>query len=120
MKTKNENSPETQHSTAAANQNGETAARMVEQLSPFTEQIRLRGALATNAETVSVVQDLVHARHMSPSDRIRTKADAMQFLEGKMAAEVLVARARERRLDGEELQESRMQHYATGLTVGEA
>ena len=66
--------------------------RLADQLTPFTDRERHCGE-GPNRETVAEVESILETNLLPIADRIRTKAEIVEFLGGRMEANELIARS---------------------------
>lgn len=94
----------------------------------LTEQDRLDVALeqfpdvndSADDQAVREVEEIVHVDQLSPADRLRTKAETIEFLEGRMERGSFIARVIERQFSrGEDTRQRQVERHELKLTVGE-
>ena len=72
-----------------------------------------------DGETVAEVEAILETNVLSHSDRLRTKAEVIDFLEGRLKPSVLVAYAVERQCSRDGLREHQAERHELKLTIGE-
>jgi hypothetical protein len=70
-------------------------------------------------ETVAEVESILETNLLPPADRLRTKADIMEFLEGRLKTNVLIAQAVERQCSRDGLREQQTERHELRLTIGQ-
>lgn len=66
-------------------------------------------------ETVAEVEEILETELLPPADRLRTKAEVVEFLEGRLEPSALIARNIERQCSRESL----VERHELKLTIGE-
>lgn len=67
--------------------------RLADVLAPYAERLDQSGDfMFADQETVAEVEELLEPDHFSQSDKIRSKADVIEFLEGRLDPSTLIAR----------------------------
>ena len=74
---------------------------------------------SADGETVAEVEAILETNLLSPADRLRTKAEVVQFLEGRLKPSVLIAHAVERQCSRDGLREQQAEWHELRLTIGE-
>mgnify|MGYP001304200147 CR=1 FL=1 len=75
----------------------EEEERLADVLSPYSEKLDQSGDfMLADQETVAEVEELLESDHFSQADKIRSKADVIEFLEGRLDPSTLIARTIER------------------------
>jgi hypothetical protein len=69
-------------------------------------------------ETVAEVEAIVETKLLPPTDRLRTKAEIVEFLEGRLEPSVFIARAIERQCSREGCREHLAERHELKLTMG--
>ncbi|MEO7799672.1 MAG: hypothetical protein ABIY47_18305 [Opitutaceae bacterium] len=72
-----------------------------------------------DGEAVAEVEAILETKLLSPADRLRTKAEVVEFLEGRLKPSVLIAHAVERQCSRDGLREQRTERHELKLTIGE-
>jgi hypothetical protein len=72
-----------------------------------------------DGETVAEVEAILETNVLSHSDRLRTKAEVIEFLEGHLKPNVLIAHAVERQCSRDGLREHQAERHELKLTIGE-
>lgn len=94
---------------------GERLASALEPYAELSEQC----ADPADDETVAEVETILEAEHLSPADRMRTRAEVVGFLEGRIKPSVLIGRAIERQCAREVFREAMIERHEMKLTIGE-
>lgn len=92
--------------------------RLTASLEPYAERSEERSEPADD-ESVVELETILETNLLPHSDRIRTKAEIVDFLEGRLASSVLISRAVERQFSREGFREHQVQRHELKLTVGE-
>jgi hypothetical protein len=93
--------------------------RLTAQLERFAERSEDRADTA-DGESVAEVETIVEADLLSPADRLRTKAEAVEFLEGRLDRRAFIAQVVERQCSrAEGYRERVVERRELKLTVGE-
>jgi hypothetical protein len=69
-------------------------------------------------ETVAEVEAIVETKLLPPTDRLRTKAEIVEFLEGRLEPSVFIARAIKRQCSREGCREHLAERHELKLTMG--
>ena len=72
-----------------------------------------------DGETVGEVEAILETKLLSPADRMRTRAEVVEFLEGRLEPSALIARNIERQSSREGHREHLVERNELKLTVGE-
>ena len=88
--------------------------RLSSSLEPYTERSE-----AADAASVGELEAILETSLLPHSDRIRTKAEIVEFLEGRLESSVFVARAVGRQFYRDGFREHLAQRHELKLTVGE-
>jgi hypothetical protein len=92
--------------------------RLASALERYAERSEDRADPA-DGETVGEVEAILEAKLLTPSDRMRTKGEVVEFLEGRLESSALIARNIERQLSREGHREHLVERHELKLTVGE-
>ena len=92
--------------------------RLGAELERYAERSEDR-ADSAEGETVAEVEAILETNVLSPSDRLRTKAEVIDFLEGRLKPSVLIAHAVERLCSRDGLREHQAERHELKLTIGE-
>lgn len=93
--------------------------RLTVQLESFVDRNEDRADPA-DSESVAEVEAIVEADLLSPADRLRTKAEAVEFLEGRLDRRAFIAQVVERQCSrAEGYREGLVERHELKLTVGE-
>lgn len=92
--------------------------RLASALEPYAE-LSEQSADPADDETVSEVETILEAEHLSPADRMRTRAEVVGFLEGRIKPSVLIGRAIERQCAREVFREAMIERHEMKITIGE-
>ena len=93
-----------------------------ERLGPELERYAERSenrADSADGETVAEVEAILETSLLPHSDRIRTKAEVIDFLEGRLKPSVLIAHAVERQCSRDGLREQKAERHELKLTIGQ-
>jgi len=94
--------------------------RLFERLAPYSERIEERDARdPVDEHEVAEVEAVLETHLLPPSDRLRMKADIVEFLEGRLEAGVFIAHAIDRQCAREGQRQSRTQRHEHKLTINE-
>jgi hypothetical protein len=95
--------------------------RLFERLAPYTERIEERdGRDPLDEREVAEVEAVLETHLLPPSDRLRMKADVVEFLEGRLEAGVFIARAIDRLCAREVQRQGHAQRHELKLTINES
>ena len=95
--------------------------RLFERLAPYAERIEKRDERnPVDEREVSEVEAVLEAHLLAPSDRLRMKADVVEFLEGRLEAGVFIAHAIDRLCAREGQRLGHAQHHELKLTINES
>jgi hypothetical protein len=72
-----------------------------------------------DGETVAEVEEILEAKLLPHGDRLRTKSEVVEFLEGRLEPSVLIARNIERQGSREGYREHQVERRELKLTIGE-
>lgn len=72
-----------------------------------------------DGEAVAEVEEILETKILPPADRLRTKAEVVEFLEGRLEQSALIARNIERRCSREDYREHLVERHELKLTIGE-
>lgn len=72
-----------------------------------------------DGESVAEVEAILETNVLSHSDRLRTKAEVIEFLEGRLKPSVLIAHTVERQCSRDGLREQQTERHELKLTIGE-
>ncbi len=92
--------------------------RLASALEPYAE-LSEESADPADDETVSEVEAILETGQLSPADRMRTRAEVVGFLEGRLKPSALIGRAIERQCAREEFREAMIERHELKLTIGE-
>ncbi len=92
--------------------------RLAAALERYAERSEERADPA-NAETVAEVETILENKHLPAADRLRTRAEVVEFLEGRLEPNILITRAIERQCSRESHCEHRVERHELKLTIGE-
>lgn len=92
--------------------------RLATSLEPYAEQSKEQSEPADD-ESVSEVEAIMETSLLVPSDRIRAKAEIVDFLEGHLETGVFIAHAVERQLSRHGCREHQTQRQEMKLMIGE-
>ena len=93
--------------------------RLTAQLESFANRSEDRADPA-DGESIAEVEAIVESNLLSPADRLRTKAEAVDFLEGRLERRAFIAQVIERQCSRAEGQrEHLVERHELKLTVGE-
>lgn len=92
--------------------------RLEAELERYAERSEDR-ADSADGETVAEVESILETNVLSHSDRLRTKAEVIDFLEGRLKPSVLIAHAVERQCSRDGLREHQAERHELKLTIGE-
>ena len=92
--------------------------RLEAELERYAERSEDR-ADSADGETVAEVESILETNVLSPSDRLRTKTEVIDFLEGRLKPNVLIAHAVERQCSRDGLREHQAERHDLKLTIGE-
>jgi hypothetical protein len=92
--------------------------RLASALERYAERSEDRADPA-DGETVGEVEAILEAKLLTPADRMRTKAEVVEFLEGRLEPSALIARNIERQSSREGHSEHLVERHELKLTVGE-
>ena len=94
--------------------------RLGELLTPYAERIEDReGSEPADGETVAEVEALLETDLLPLGDRIRTKAEIAEFLEGRLEPSAFIARAIERHCVRGDPRERLTERHEIKLTINE-
>jgi hypothetical protein len=94
--------------------------RLAELLTPFAERSEDRDCSEpADGETVAEVEAILETNLLPPTDRLRTKAEIAEFLEGRLEASVFIAHAVERQCAREGRCERLAERHEIKLTIDE-
>ena len=94
--------------------------RLGELLTPYAESVEDRqGSEAPDGETVAEVEAILETSLLPHSDRIRTKAEIAEFLEGRLEPSAFIARAIERHCARGDQGERLVERHEIKLTINE-
>ncbi len=95
--------------------------RLFERLAPYSERIEERdGRDPVDEREVAEVEAVLETHLLPPSDRLRMKADIVEFLEGRLEAGVFIAHAIDRQCAREGQRQGHAQHHELKLTINES
>ncbi len=95
--------------------------RLFERLAPYTERIEERdGRDPLDEREVAEVEAVLETHLLPPSDRLRMKADIVEFLEGRLEAGVFIAHAIDRLCAREGQRQGHAQRHELKLTINES
>ena len=92
--------------------------RLTGALEPYAERSENRGEFA-DGEIVAEVESILGVHLLPPADRIRSKAEIVEFLEGRLTPSALIARNIERQCSREGYREHQVERHELKLTIGE-
>lgn len=72
-----------------------------------------------DGETVTEVEAILETNLLSPAERLRTKAEIVEFLEGRLKPSVLIAQVVERQCSRDGLHEQQAERHELKLTIGQ-
>ena len=72
-----------------------------------------------DGETVAEVEEILEVKLLPHADRLRTKAEVAEFLEGRLERSALIARSIERQCSREDCGERLTERHELKLTIGE-
>lgn len=94
--------------------------RLGELLTPYAERVEDRQkSEAPDGETVAEVEAILETSLLPHSDRIRTKAEIAEFLEGRLEPSAFIAHAIERQCARGHLRERLTERHEIKLTISE-
>lgn len=94
--------------------------RLGELLTPYAERIEDReGSEPADGETVAEVEAILETNLLPLGDRIRTKAEIAEFLEGRLETSAFIARAIERHCARDDQGERLVERHEIKLTINE-
>ena len=94
--------------------------RLGELLTPYAERVEDRdGSETADGEAVAEVEAILETSLLPHSDRIRTKAEIGEFLEGRLEPSAFVARAIERHCARDDRHEQLAERHEIKLTIEE-
>jgi hypothetical protein len=91
--------------------------RLAALLEPFSERNE-DGNFSADGETVAEVEAILETNLLSHADRLRTKTEVVEFLEGRLEPSVFIARAIERQCSREDYREHLAERHELKLTMG--
>lgn len=95
--------------------------RLFERLAPYSERIEDREDRdPVDDREVAEVEAVLETHLLPPSDRLRMKADIVEFLEGRLEAGVFIAHAIDRQCAREGQRERHTQRHEHRLTINES
>jgi hypothetical protein len=95
--------------------------RLSEALSPYIERSEARdNDESADFEAVAKVEEILETNLLAPSDRLRAKAEIVEFLEGRLEASAFIAHAIDRLGAREHLGERVAQRPEMRLTINES
>lgn len=95
--------------------------RLFERLAPYAERIDEPDERdPVDEQEVAEVEAVLETHLLLPSDRLRMKADVVEFLEGRLEARVFIAHAIDRMCAREGQRQRHAQHHELKLTVNES
>ncbi len=92
--------------------------RLATALEPYAGRSEDRADPA-DPETVAEVEAIVESNLLSPGDRLRTKAEVVEFLEGRLEPSVFITHAVERQCSRDGNRERQAERHELKLTVGQ-
>lgn len=95
--------------------------RLFERLAPFGGRMEERDSLEeANEREISEVERVVEAHLLPPSDRMRMKADIVEFLEGRLEPGIFISHAIDRLAAREGRRQAHVQHHELKLSITES
>lgn len=92
--------------------------RLASLLEPYVERSEESDEPA-DEETTAEVATIFATEHLSPADRMRTRAEIVEFLEGRLKPSALIGRVIERQCAREAFREAMIEQHELKLTIGE-
>ncbi len=97
------------------------ADRLLERLAPYAEPIAEQdGREPATEREVAEVEAIIENHLLPPSDRLRSKADIVEFLEGRLEAGVFITHAIDRLCAREGQRQGHTQRHELKLTINES
>ena len=87
--------------------------RLARELEPYAERSE-ESISSADDESVSQVEVILDSKALSPADRLRTKAEIVEFIEGRLEPSELITRNIERQCAREHLAQQREQKITVG------
>lgn len=94
--------------------------RLAELLAPYAERSEDRDcAESADGETVAELEEILETNLLPHADRIRTKAEIAEFLEGRLEPSVFIGHAIDRQCARDDRCETLTERHKITLTIGE-
>lgn len=94
--------------------------RLAELLAPYAERSEDRDcAESADGEAVAELEEILETNLLPDADRIRTKAEIAEFLEGRLEASAFIGHAIDRHCARDDRCETRTERNEITLTIGE-